>query len=111
MCPIDFFPLRDSNSFNDQLYQAPFFINSFNKYILFAQPSFCEGEGGPSIYKDDFAQGTTNGPKLAPGITNYRNISGTPQDGFYTISNTERIFRNRTYLNFQKILSVPPRGR
>ena len=86
-----------------QKYSTKHFFNNldniFPRYLLLfilafsmtqavsAQLSFCKGVGGPPIFNDDFGQGTSNGPPLAPGITNYTYSSGNVGDGFYTITN------------------------
>lgn len=61
------------------------FLNSLNNKIL-AQ---CNGTLGDPIKNENFGSGTsTFGPSLSNGITNYTYVSGTPEDGQYTIAKT-----------------------
>ncbi|MFD0931239.1 T9SS type B sorting domain-containing protein [Psychroflexus salinarum] len=50
---------------------------------------FCQGNSGDAIFKEDFGQGTQNGPALPPGTTTYEFVNGNnPDDGQYTITNS-----------------------
>ena len=54
--------------------------------LLLGQLSFCTGSSGAPIFFEDFGSGTTYGPALPAGITNYAYVnSGFPQDGQYTL--------------------------
>ncbi len=53
-----------------------------------AQLGFCRGNSGDPIFTEDFGTGTTNGPPLPAGNTSYNFVTGTPEDGDYTISST-----------------------
>lgn len=50
-----------------------------------AQLSFCTGSKGAAVFSENFGNGTTYGPALPPGFTNYPFVSGAPNDGFYTL--------------------------
>ncbi|WP_299550764.1 T9SS type B sorting domain-containing protein [Seonamhaeicola sp.] len=52
----------------------------------YAQLGFCTGNSGDPIFTETFGTGTTNNP-LPSGTTTYSYSSGTPSDGFYTVSN------------------------
>lgn len=51
-----------------------------------AQLGFCNGNSGDPIFNETFGTGTTNGPALPAGTTTYNFVTGTPNDGDYTIS-------------------------
>jgi gliding motility-associated-like protein len=55
-----------------------------------AQLGFCTGESGNAIFNEDFGSGTTNGPRLPAGVTNYTFVNSGIQDGEYTISSNMR---------------------
>ncbi|MCK0156597.1 T9SS type B sorting domain-containing protein [Cellulophaga sp. F20128] len=59
------------------------FLVLFN--YSFSQFSMCEGSKGDPIFLEDFGSGTTYGPQLPAGITNYSYVPGRPSDGSYTI--------------------------
>lgn len=56
------------------------------------QFSFCEGSKGDPIFFEDFGSGTTYGPALPAGVTNYNFVAGCPNDGSYTIYNSNNCF-------------------
>lgn len=53
-----------------------------------AQLGFCTGSKGDPVFAEDFGSGTGFGPALPAGTTSYNFISGVPNDGQYTLSNT-----------------------
>lgn len=57
-------------------------------FSSFAQLGFCTGSSGDPIFVEDFGTGTTNGPPLSSSVTTYNYISGAPNGGAYTISNS-----------------------
>lgn len=54
--------------------------------ISYGQLGFCLGSKGLPIFTEDFGSGTTFGPQLPAGTTSYNYVSGTPNDGDYTLS-------------------------
>ncbi len=56
------------------------------------QLGFCGGNSGDPIFTETFGTGTTDGPPLPAGTTNYRFTTGTPSDGDYTVSSTTDYF-------------------
>ncbi len=68
-----------------------FLLTLIGTVKVFGQLSFCNGVGGPPIYKEDFGQGTTNGPPLPAGVTNYVYKDSNPQDGAYTVTNNMQV--------------------
>ena len=66
-----------------------FFLFLFLSQKSHAQLGFCAGSKGAAVFTENFGNGTTYGPALPPGFTNYPFIFGAPNDGFYTLfSNT-----------------------
>lgn len=57
-----------------------------------AQLGFCNGNSGDAIFFEDFGTGTSPGPQLAAGTTTYSFVTGTPNDGSYTLLNTTPFF-------------------
>ena len=57
-----------------------------------AQLGFCTGNSGDPIFIETFGSGTTQGPALPTGTTSYTFTSGSPNDGFYTVSSTTSFF-------------------
>ncbi len=58
----------------------------FYTNISFGQLIFCTGSSGAPIFYENFGSGTSHGPALPVGITNYTYMnSGFPQDGQYTL--------------------------
>jgi gliding motility-associated-like protein len=58
----------------------------FNYTIAFSQLGFCNGSSGAPIFFENFGSGTTYGPALPAGVTNYTYVnSGFPNDGQYTL--------------------------
>jgi gliding motility-associated-like protein len=54
--------------------------------LSFGQLGFCSGSSGAPIFFENFGSGTTYGPALPTGITNYNYVSsGFPNDGQYTL--------------------------
>ncbi|HWR94223.1 MAG TPA: T9SS type B sorting domain-containing protein [Flavobacterium sp.] len=61
----------------------------------YSQLAFCNGSKGDPIFTENFGSGTTYGPALQPGITNYIYVSsGFPQDGQYTLYYRTNIIPN-----------------
>ncbi len=58
----------------------------FSISSIYGQLGFCNGSKGDPIFTESFGNGTTFGPPLAPGITTYPFVNGTPDDGFYTLN-------------------------
>ncbi len=58
----------------------------FSITCTYGQLGFCSGSKGDPIFTESFGNGTTFGPPLAPGITTYPFVNGTPDDGFYTLN-------------------------
>ncbi len=69
------------------LYFVILYSNEIN-----AQLGFCGGNSGTSIFTEDFGTGLTDGPALPLGTTTYDFVTGTPNDGDYTISSTTNYF-------------------
>jgi len=66
-----------------------------NYTFTFGQLSFCTGSSGAPIFFENFGSGTTYGPQLAAGVTNYTYVnSGFPQDGQYTLYYRTNIIPN-----------------
>lgn len=54
--------------------------------LTYAQLGFCNGSSGAPIFFENFGSGTTYGPTLPAGVTNYTYVnSGFPNDGQYTL--------------------------
>lgn len=67
-------------------------IVGFLSSELRAQLGFCTGNSGTPIFTEDFGTGLTDGPELPAGTTTYDFVTGTPNDGQYTISSTTDYF-------------------
>ncbi|MDR6967571.1 gliding motility-associated-like protein [Flavobacterium arsenatis] len=67
--------------------------------LTYGQLGFCLGSKGLPIFNEDFGSGTTFGPQLPAGTTSYNYVSGTPNDGDYTISS--QINLNNSWHNSQ----------
>lgn len=65
----------------------------------YGQLGFCLGSKGLPIFTEDFGSGTTFGPQLPAGTTSYNYVSGTPNDGDYTLSS--QINLNNSWHNSQ----------
>jgi gliding motility-associated-like protein len=62
-----------------------FCVFSSSETVL-AQLGFCNGNSGDPIFTEDFGTGTSYGPALPTGTTNYDFVgSNGPQDGEYTV--------------------------
>lgn len=57
-----------------------------------AQLSFCPGSKGVPVFTENFGNGTTFGPPLPAGFTNYPFVAGAPNDGFYTVSSATNLY-------------------
>jgi gliding motility-associated-like protein len=57
-----------------------------------SQLGFCTGSKGAAIFTENFGNGTTYGPQLPAGITNYPFVAGAPNDGFYTLFNNTNLY-------------------
>lgn len=62
--------------------------------FLYSQLEFCRGSKGDPIFHETFGTGNLNGPPLPTSVTNYRYVTGDPNDGEYTISG--RVGQNNT---------------
>jgi gliding motility-associated-like protein len=51
----------------------------------YSQLGFCGGSSGVPIFSENFGNGTSYGPALPAGTTNYSFIVGNPNDGSYTL--------------------------
>lgn len=67
------------------------FIAFFSFENGHAQLGFCNGNSGDPIFTETFGTGTTQTP-LPAGTTTYTFSSGTPNDGFYTVSSSTAFF-------------------
>ncbi len=66
-----------------------------NHFLSFGQLGFCNGSSGAPIFFENFGSGTTYGPALPAGYTNYTYVnSGFPQDGQYTLFYRTNIIPN-----------------
>lgn len=54
-------------------------------YYVPAQLGFCTGSKGDPVFNENFGNGTTYGPALPTGITNYPFVAASPNDGSYTL--------------------------
>jgi gliding motility-associated-like protein len=61
-------------------------------FVNYAQLGFCSGSKGIPIFVEDFGTGTTYGPQLPAGVTNYTFIADSPNDGFYTLFNRTNLY-------------------
>lgn len=50
-----------------------------------AQLGFCTGSKGDPVFNENFGNGTTYGPALPAGTTNYPFVAASPNDGSYTL--------------------------
>ncbi len=55
-----------------------------------AQLGFCNGASSEAIFTETFGTGLSSGPELDPGQTTYTYVSGSVQDGEYTVSSNLR---------------------
>ena len=67
------------------------FIAFFSFEKGHAQLGFCNGNSGDPIFTETFGTGTTQTP-IPAGTTTYTFSSGTPNDGFYTVSSSTAFF-------------------
>ncbi|MBC7641705.1 MAG: hypothetical protein H7174_05110, partial [Flavobacterium sp.] len=51
----------------------------------YSQLGFCTGSKGDAVFNEKFGNGTSYGPALPAGVTNYNYVTGNPNDGFYTL--------------------------
>lgn len=58
----------------------------FTVNVSYAQLGFCLGSKGLPIFEENFGSGTGFGPQLPVGTTSYDYVSGSPNDGQYTLS-------------------------
>lgn len=88
-------------------------MNQYKKIVTFlfllistynySQLGFCTGSKGEAIFSEKFGNGTTYGPALPSGITNYTYIAGNPNDGFYTL-----FYRTNLYSTWHYSLDHTP---
>jgi gliding motility-associated-like protein len=57
-----------------------------------SQLGFCTGSKGAAVFNENFGNGTTYGPPLPAGFTNYPFVAGAPNDGFYTLYNNTNLY-------------------
>lgn len=77
----------------------------------FGQLGFCTGSSGAPIFYENFGSGTTYGPALPVGITNYTFVnSGFPQDGQYTIYNRTNLIPNNWHNSLDRTPDNEPDG-
>jgi gliding motility-associated-like protein len=57
-----------------------------------SQLGFCTGSKGEAVFNENFGNGTTYGPPLPAGFTNYPFVAGAPNDGFYTLYNNTNLY-------------------
>ncbi len=71
------------------------FLFLANYTFTFGQLGFCNGSSGAPIFFENFGRGSTYGPQLPAGVTNYTYVaSGFPQDGQYTLYNRTNLIPN-----------------
>ena len=71
------------------------FLFLANYTFTFGQLGFCNGSSGAPIFFENFGSGSTYGPQLPAGVTNYTYVaSGFPQDGQYTLYNRTNLIPN-----------------
>lgn len=80
-----------------------FLLFLFTTSSSFSQLGFCGGSKGVSIFSENFGNGPNYGPALPFGITNYTFISGTPNDGYYTL-----FYRTNLYPSWHYSLDHTP---
>jgi gliding motility-associated-like protein len=88
-------------------------MNRYKKIVTFllllvsmynySQLGFCTGSKGATIFSEKFGNGTTYGPALPTGTTNYTFITGNPNDGFYTL-----FYRTNLYSTWHYSLDHTP---
>ena len=72
-----------------------FWILLLQVSFSFSQLGFCSGTKGEPIFLENFGSGTTYGPALAAGVTNYTYVNaGFPQDGEYTLFHRTNLIPN-----------------
>ena len=77
----------------------------------FGQLGFCTGSSGAPIFYENFGSGTTYGPALPVGVTNYTFVnSGFPQDGQYTIYNRTNLIPNNWHNSLDRTPDNEPDG-
>lgn len=64
----------------------------FITQISHSQLGFCTGSKGAAVFNENFGNGTTYGPPLSAGFTNYPFVAGAPNDGFYTLYNNTNLY-------------------
>ena len=77
----------------------------------FGQLGFCTGSSGAPIFYENFGSGTTYGPALPVGVTNYTFVnSGFPQDGQYTVYNRTNLIPNNWHNSLDRTPDNEPDG-
>jgi len=77
----------------------------------FGQLGFCTGSSGAPIFYENFGSGTTYGPALPVGVSNYTFVnSGFPQDGQYTIYNRTNLIPNNWHNSLDRTPDNEPDG-
>ncbi len=70
---------------------------------LQAQLGFCTGSKGDPVFDENFGNGTNYGPALPAGTTNYPFVTGSPNDGSYTL-----FYRTNLYSTWHYSLDHTP---
>ncbi|RAR46666.1 T9SS type B sorting domain-containing protein [Flavobacterium lacus] len=81
---------------------AAFFFLLFSSSSS-AQLGFCTGSKGEPIFTENFGNGTNYGPALPTGTTNYNFVTGSPNDGSYTL-----FYRTNLYSTWHYSLDHTP---
>lgn len=82
-----------------------------NYTFTFGQLGFCNGSSGAPIFFENFGSGSTYGPQLPAGVTNYTYVaSGFPQDGQYTLYNRTNLIPNNWLYSLDHTLDTEPNG-
>ena len=68
-----------------------------------AQLGFCTGSKGDPVFNENFGNGTNYGPQLPAGTTNYSFVTGSPNDGSYTL-----FYRTNLYSTWHYSLDHTP---
>ncbi|VXC37164.1 conserved exported hypothetical protein [Flavobacterium sp. 9AF] len=83
----------------------------FNYTFTFSQLGFCNGSSGAPIFFENFGSGSTYGPQLPAGVTNYTYVaSGFPQDGQYTLYNRTNLIPNNWLYSLDHTPDTQPDG-
>ncbi|MFT7251294.1 MAG: gliding motility-associated-like protein [Flavobacterium sp.] len=82
-----------------------------NYTFAFSQLGFCNGSSGAPIFFENFGSGTTYGPALPAGTTNYTYVnSGFPNDGQYTLFYRTNLLGNNWLYSLDHTPDNQPNG-